>query len=165
MKKLRYDRLILVMIILILVMGIILYMYVNKYHCYEYKEKVHTYICTYRQDEKVYSFELKAFQVNNDYYVSLNDLYNVMVILDDDTHVYIQENKHMMVYELSSVTYYFNYGQDKIVYNNDCIKLEDYNSHIYISHKNVYVNVFFIEKLLFKNEKKIKFQNETAIIE
>lgn len=165
MKKLRYDRVMLVVTIFIFIIGIILYMYMNMSHYYEYKDNIKTYVGTYRQDGKIYTFDLKAFQVKDDNYISLNDLYNVMIILDNDINVYIQENKHVMVYELSDITYYFNYGQDTIVYNNDCIKLEDYNSHIYISHKNIYLNVFFVEKLLFKNEKKIKFQNETAIIE
>lgn len=165
MKKLRYDRIIFIVIIFMIILGMGLYLYMNRNHYHEYDGDIKTYTCTYRQDEKVYAFDLKVFQIQNDYYVSLNDLYNMIVILDKDAHVYIDENKHMMVYELSDITYYFNYGQDRIVYNNDCIKLDDYNSHIYISHKNVYLNVFFIEKLLLNNEKKIKFQNETAIIQ
>lgn len=165
MKKLRYKRIIFVVGICILMMTIVLYMYRHRNHFYEYNGDIKIYTCTYRQDNKVYSFDLKAFQIKNNYYVSLNDLYNMIVILDKDAHVYLQTNKHIMVYELKQITYYFNYGQDKIVYNNDCIKLKDYNYHIYISHKNVYINVFFVEKLLFNHEKSIKFHNETATIQ
>lgn len=165
MKKLRYDRLVLISIMLLLIVIMIAYLCINKNQYYEYNGDIQTYTCTYRQDSKTYSFDLKAFQIKKDYYISLNDLYNMIVILDKNAHVYIHENKHIMVYELRQKTYYFKYGQDKIIYNNDCINLRDYDDHIYISHKNVYLNVCFIEKLLLNNEKKIKIKKENAIIE
>jgi len=165
MKRIRYNRVVFVIVVLITIVSLLLYLYYHQNYFYEYDGDIQTYVCSYQQDKKIYTFDLKGFQIDEENYVSLNDLYNVIVIMDEKAHVYMQVHKHMMVYELSDITYYFHYGQDRIVYNNDCIKLKDYDSHIYISHKNVYINVFFIEKLLFNNEKKIKFQNENAIIE
>ena len=66
---------------------------------------------------------------------------------------------------MSEGNYLFDYGQNKIVYNNECIELKDENEYIYISHKNYYINVSFIEKTVLKNDKKIKFKNKNAIIQ
>ena len=44
-------------------------------------------------------------------------------------------------------------------------ELKDENEYIYISHKNYYINVSFIEKTVLKNDKKIKFKNKNAIIQ
>ncbi|MCI9094097.1 MAG: hypothetical protein HFF36_10010 [Coprobacillus sp.] len=165
MKKIRYNRVVLVSIFILLIIIMIFYLYLNRNQYYEYDGDIQTIPCTYRQNSKIYSFDLKIFQLEDDYYISLNDLYNMIVILDKNAHVYIHENKHVMVYELTNKTYYFKYGQDKIIYNNDCIHLKDYHTHIYISHKNVYMNVSLIEKLLLNNEKKIKIKKENAIIE
>ena len=165
MKKIRVDRVLIVCFVFVIVLVIMVYLFLNRSHYYEYQDDITTYVGVYRQDEKIYTFDLKAFQKDNHYYVSLNDFYNVMIVIDKNTHVYLHESKHMLVYVLKNKTYYFNYGQDKIVYDDECLDMEDYHSHIYISRKNVYINVFFIEKLFFNNKKSIKFENKNAIIE
>lgn len=53
--------------------------------------------------------------------------------------------------------------ENEIKYENDCININENGSHIYISHKNIYLSVYFIEKILLKNEKKIKIENKNAI--
>ena len=63
-----------------------------------------------------------------------------------------------------SPAYYIDFGRDEIKYNDDCINVEKNNEHIYISHKNIYLSVYFIEKILLKNEKNIKIENKNAII-
>lgn len=98
-------------------------------------------------------------------YLSLNDMYNMVLILDKNTKVYVDEQKHTLTYQMSEGNYLFDYGQNKIVYNNECIELKDENEYIYISHKNYYINVSFIEKTVLKNDKKIKFKNKNAIIQ
>ena len=160
MKKIRVDRVLIVCFVFVIVLFIMVYLFMNRSHYYEYQDEIKTYFVVYMQHEKIYTF-----QKENQYYVSLNDFYNVMIVIDKNTHVYLHENKHMLVYVLKNKTYYFNYGQDKIVYDDECLDMEDYHSHIYISRKNVYVNVFFIEKLFFNNKKSIKFENKNAIIE
>lgn len=164
-KKLRYDRVVIVGIICVILVGIFVYLMCHRKQVYIYSGDIETYIGTYRQDDKVYTFDLKAFIENDVYYVSLNDMYNMMIILDKETKVYIDQNKHVLTYQLSDINYYFDYGQDEIVYNNDCIDLKNKNTHIYIYHKNVYIPVYYIEKLLLNNEKKIKIENKNAIIE
>lgn len=163
-KKIRYDRFIVVGIIFMIFLIIFIYMYMHTYHFDEYNGDIETYVASYRQDDKVYTFDLKAFYKDDTYYVSLNDMYNMIVILDPNTHVYLDQNKHTLTYEMSDVLYRFDYGHGKIVYNNECIDLRNNGGYIYISHKNVYISVFFIEKLLLKNEKSIKFENKNAII-
>lgn len=164
-KRIRYDRIIIVGIIFCLLIGIMIYLMMHKTHYYEYSGNIETYTGVYRQDDKVYTFDLKAFIENDVYYVSLNDMYNMVLILDQKTNVYIDQNKHTLTYQLSDISYHFDYGQDKIVYNNDCINLKNKDTHIYIYHKNVYISVYYIEKLLLNNEKKVKFENKNAIIE
>lgn len=164
-KRIRYDRIIIVGIIFCLLIGVMIYLMMHKTHYYEYSGNIETYTGVYRQDDKVYTFDLKAFIENDVYYVSLNDMYNMVLILDQKTNVYIDQNKHTLTYQLSDISYHFDYGQDKIVYNNDCINLKNKDTHIYIYHKNVYISVYYIEKLLLNNEKKVKFENKNAIIE
>ena len=164
-KKIRYDRIILVGCIFCFVVGILIYLGMHRKHYYQYSGDIETYVGVYRQDDKVYTFDLKAFVENDMYYVSLNDMYNMMLILDDQAHVYIDQNKHTLTYQLSEMTYHFDYGQDKIVYNNDCINLKGKDTHIYIYHKNIYISVYYIEKLLLTDGQKIKFENKNAIIQ
>lgn len=105
MKKLRKDRVIMICIIFILLIFMMIYMMSCMGKEYEYQGDIQTYPCTYRQDDKIYAFDLKSFEFNQQRYVSLNDIYNIMLILDKNTHVYINQNKHIMVYELSHMTY------------------------------------------------------------
>lgn len=163
-KRIRYDRLILVIGFILFFMIIVVYMGMHRNHYYEYDGEIETYVGTYQQDDKIYTFDLKVFQKDKQYYISLNDMYNMIIILDKNTKVYFNQNKHTLTYQMADMTYYFDYGQDKIVYNNVCINLKNEGTHIYISHKNIYISVSFIEKLLLKNEKKIKFENKNAII-
>ncbi|WP_050638317.1 hypothetical protein [Candidatus Stoquefichus sp. SB1] len=163
-KKIRYDRLMIVGLVCILVISIFIYMLTQRKQEHVYSGNIETYIGTYRQNDKVYTFDLKAFIENDQYYISLNDMYNMMIILDEKSKVFINQNKHVLTYQLSQIDYHFDYGHDKIVYNNDCIDLNKKNDHIYIYHKNVYISVYYIEKLLLNNEKKIKFENKNAII-
>ena len=123
-----------------------------------------TYIGTYHKDEKIYTFDFKGFQKDNQYYLSLNDLYNWFVIQDQNAKVYVDYGKHTMVYQLHDVTYYIDFGRDEIRYNGNCINVSKNNQHIYISHKNIYLSVYYIEKILLKNENQIKIENKTAII-
>lgn len=164
MKKLRKDRVIIVCLIFICFVLITIYIISCIGREHKYQGDIQTYTCTYRQDDKIYAFDLKSFEINQQRYVSLNDIYNIMLILDQKTHVYINQNKHIMVYELSHITYFFHYKKDKITYENKVIEMKNYDSHIYISHKNIYINIFFVEKMLFNNEKIIKFKNKNAII-
>ena len=53
----------------------IFYLYLNRNQYYEYDGDIQTIPCTYRQNSKIYSFDLKIFQLEDDYYISLNDLY------------------------------------------------------------------------------------------
>jgi len=130
----------------------------------QYHGDIETYACTYQQDDKIYAFDLKGFVYKEKQYVSLNDIYNVMEIIDKNTKVYLDQNRYRMVYKLSDKTYFFHYRKDLITCNNTSIDVKNYDSHIYISHKNVYINIFFVEKLLLNNEKSIKFKNKNAII-
>lgn len=164
MKKLRYQRVILVGAMILLIMSLLIYMYFQRSHSYEYHGTVTTYIGTYRQDEKIYTFDLKGFQIDEQYYLSLNDLYNWFVIQNEKTKVYVDYGKHTMVYQFEDEVYYIDFGRDEIKYNNDCIKTKENNQHIYVSNKNIYLSVYFIEKILLKNEKKIEFKNKNAII-
>ena len=164
-RKIRYDRVLIVSIVFILMISIGIYLSIHKTKYYEYSGNIETYVGVYRQDDKIYTFDLKAFIENDQYYISLNDMYNMIIILDKDASVYMNEQKHTLTYQLSDMDYNFDYGHDKIVYNNDCINLKEKDSHIYIYHKNVYISVYYIEKLLLNNEKSIKFENKNAIIE
>lgn len=163
MKRLRYDRVISVIIVgLLLICGI--YLMFHRASVKEYQGNVETYSAVYRQDDKVYSFDLKGFQKDHKTYFSLNDIYNVIVILDDQSHVYVDTKRHVFVYDTSQGEYRFDYGYQQIVYNNKCVELSDSNDYIYVLNKNYYLNVEFIEKILFNNEKKIKIENKNAII-
>lgn len=164
MKKLRYDRILLVVsMILIVLVSFFLFSQMSRDRVYE--GQIQTMTATYRQNSKIYSFELKVFEEDGQNYISLNDIYNVISIIDRGSHVYLDENRHVMIYELKKGKYNFYYGKDKIVYNNISIDTQKYNSHIYISHKNVYINVYFIEKYLLNSQKKIKIKNKTATIQ
>ncbi len=163
MKRLRYKRVVGVGIITLVLIFIMFYLFMNKNQFYEYSGTIETYVCSYRQDDKVYTFDLKGFKEEK-MYVSLNDMYNMIVILDKNAHVYIDKHRHTMVCEMNDKIYYFDYGQDEISYDDKSIDMSDYQSHIYISHKNVYIRVDFIEKILLNNKKKISFKNKTAII-
>ena len=77
---------------------------------------------------------------------------------------YVDYGKHTMVYQLHDVTYHIDFGRDEIRYNGNCINVSKNNQHIYISHKNIYLSVYYIEKILLKNENQIKIENKTAII-
>ncbi len=164
MKKLRYERVLLVGVILCLLIGTIGYMYCHRSRYYEYQGAMTTYIGTYHKDEKIYTFDFKGFQKDNQYYLSLNDLYNWFVIQDQNAKVYVDYGKHTMVYQLHDVTYHIDFGRDEIRYNGNCINVSKNNQHIYISHKNIYISVYYIEKILLKNENQIKIENKTAII-
>ncbi|MEG0367886.1 MAG: hypothetical protein RR585_13685 [Coprobacillus sp.] len=164
-RKLKYKRVIMVSIIFVFIIIIVIYMYMNRRHDYEYTGAIQTYTASYRQDDKVYTFDLKAFEKAGIQYVSLNDMYNMVVILDKNTKVYLNYNQHVMTYELTNQTYLFDYGHDKIVYNNKCIEFNNKDEHIYVSHKNIYISVFLTEKLLLNNEKKLTFENKNAIIQ
>lgn len=164
-KKLRVKRVLSVAILCLLSITIIIYMIMNINHIEEYQGDIKTYVASYRQDDKVYTFDLKTIYQDDIYYVSLNDMYNMIVIIDETAHVYLNQNKHVLTYVMSDISYQFDYGKGKIVYNNECIDLRKNDEHIYISHKNIYISVYFVEKLLLKNEKKIKFENKNAIIQ
>lgn len=165
MKRLRYKRVVIVSVGFCLIVMILLYMFFHRNRFYEYEGKIDTYVATYRQDNKLYTFDLKGFQKDEKMYLSLNDMYNMVLILDKNTKVYVDEQKHTLTYQMSEGNYLFDYGQNKIVYNNECVELKDENEYIYISHKNYYINVSFIEKTVLKNDKKIKFKNKNAIIQ
>lgn len=162
--KLRYTRVIGLIVIIVVMVFVGLYLYVNRSVIYEYQGDIQSYVCSYRQDDLVYTFDLKAFE-EDDMYVSMNDMYNMMVILDPQTRVYTNYQKHTMVYVLSDETYYFDFGHDEISYDDQCIDVTHDQSHIYVCDKNIYMNVNFVEKLLFKEQLKIKFKNKNAIIE
>ena len=162
--KLRYKRVVLVVMIGCLLIGIVSYLFLNRCHYYEYDGTIDTYIGSYQKDQKIYTFDLKGFEVGEKVYLSLNDLYNWVVIEDEDAQVYVDYQKHTMVYQLSDTTYYIDFGRDEIKYNDDCINVEKNNENIYIYHKNIYLSVYFIEKILLKNEKNIKIENKNAII-
>lgn len=164
MKKLRYKRVILVIMIFVLFVSIVGYMYLQRSQYFEYKGPITTFTTTYQQDEKIYMFDLKGFQKDEQYYLSLNDLYNWFVIQDSKNKVYVDYGKHTMVYQLDNEVYYIDFGRDEIKYKDDCININKNGSHIYISHKNIYLSVYFIEKILLKNEKKIEIENKNAII-
>lgn len=164
MKKLRYKRVILVIMIFVLFVSIVGYMYLQRSRYFEYNGTITTYTTTYQQDEKIYIFDLKGFFKDEQYYLSLNDLYNWFVIQDSENKVYVDYGKHTMVYQLNDEVYYIDFGRDEIKYKNDCININENGSHIYISHKNIYLSVYFIEKILLKNDKKIKIENKNAII-
>ena len=163
--KIRYDRLITVGVIVSIIIGLFIYLMSHKVHDEEYNGKIETYVASYRQNDKIYTFDLKAFQKDDIWYASLNDMYNMVVIMDKNARVYIDQNKHTLTYQLSDSDYHFDYGRGRIVYNNDSIDLRKNSHDIYISHKNVYVSVYFIEKIVLKNEKKINLKNKNAIIE
>ena len=164
MKKLRYKRDILEIMIFVLFVSMAGYMYLQRSRYFEYNGTITTYTTTYQQDEKIYIFDLKGFFKDEQYYLSLNDLYNWFVIQDSKNKVYVDYGKHTMVYQLNDEVYYIDFGRDEIKYKNDCININENGSHIYISHKNIYLSVYFIEKILLKNEKKIEIENKNAII-
>jgi len=137
----------------------------NRSQVHEYDGDIQTYVGTYQQDEKIYTFDLKVFEYQGEYYLSLNDMYNMIVILDEKTRVYLDYDKHTMTYQMSDRTYYFDYGHDKITYDKECIDLKKNKTHIYLSHKNIYLSVSFIEKILLNNQKSIQFENANAIIQ
>ncbi len=163
-RRLKYKRVVGVISLLSIMVVIIVFMATQVKHDYEYTGKVMTYDASYQQDDKVYSFLLKSFTKDKIKYVCLNDIYNIMKILDHNVRAYIDYQAHTMTYELSDKKYVFDYGHDKIVYNNKCIEFENKDEHIYVSHKNIYISVFQTEKLLLNNEKKLKFDNKNAII-
>ena len=163
MKRFRYDRLLWVIGIAIVIICMI-YLLFHQVNIRQYNGNIDTYSATYRENGKIYSFDLKGFTKENKTYFSLNDIYNVIVIMDDKTHVYLDEKRHVFVIQTSDEKYTFDYGYHKIVYNNKCVELKDKNDYIYIFNKNCYLNVEFIENILFHNEKKIKIENKNAII-
>lgn len=163
-KKLRYRRVALCLFVLLGLFIIGIYMFFQRNHEYVYQGAVQTYTAIYHQDEKTYTFDLKGFVQADKSYLSLNDIYNVMLVIEPQTQVYLETSKHLMTYHINQKNYYFDYGQDTIKYDDQCIDVGKYGEHIYISHKNVYISVYFIEKILFKNEKKIKLENKNAII-
>lgn len=164
-KKLNYRRVSCVIVIIVLLIGIILYLLSQMSHVKEYTGYIETYQTTYIDNDKIYSFDLKSLSENDKQYISLNDMYNMMVILDKDAKVYMDENKDMMRCEFKHNIMDVYYGKNKIVYNNNCVESKDYDNKIYVSHKNIYISVFLTEKLVLNNEKELKFENKTAIIE
>ncbi len=165
MKKLKYKRVIYVSMIVLCLISMSIYLFINRSHIHEYNGNIKTYVGTYRQDNKVYTFDLKGFYAHDQYYVSLNDMYNVVVIMDKEATVFLHPDKHLLKYKMRDGEYCFDYGYHKIVYNNDCIDLKKNRDYIYVSHKNIYISVSLIEKIILKNEKKIKIEDANAIIE
>ncbi|MEG0276521.1 MAG: hypothetical protein RR630_05790 [Coprobacillus sp.] len=164
MKRLNYRKVVFVCGLSIFIVCIVIYMIGQMNHIYNYDQDIAVYKVTYKNDEKIYNFDLKSFEENDIRYVSLNDMYNMMVIMDKDAKVYMDENRHLMKCEFSQNVLDISYAKDEIVYNNNCVEFENNDEHIYVSHKNIYISVFLTEKIVLNNEKKMKFENKTAII-
>lgn len=164
-KKLNYRRVIFVTVFVVLLIGIVFYLVSQMNHVEEYSGEIEIYQATYKSKDKIYSFELKALSEDDKRYVSLNDMYNMMVIFDKNAKVYMDENKDLMRCQFLDNQIDVYYGKNEIVYNNNCVESKDNDNKIYVSHKNVYISVFLTEKLILNNEKKIKFENKTAIIQ
>ncbi len=165
MKKLRYGRVLFAIIMMSVMIVLFVFLIMNSSHVYEYDGDIETYVGTYQQDDKIYTFDLKGFELGEEMYLSLNDMYNVIVIIDPETKVYLDYDKHTMTYQLSDKSYYFDFGHDCIMTEDGRIDLKKYETHIYLSSKNIYLSVSFIEKILFDNEKSIRFENANAIIQ
>lgn len=165
MKKLRYNRVMIVSIVLIILIGIGIYLWMNMNHYYDYQGDIQKRTCTYTHNNKIYSFDLNTFQDDGHDYVSLNDMYNMIFILDSKTKVYIDENKHILVYKMSDDTYYFRYGHDQIISDRLTINVNENKTHLYRKDGHIYIDCFYIEDIFFNHKKKITFQNEKAIIQ
>jgi len=131
---------------------------------YEYQGDIQTLVCVLRYQGKIYTFDLQSFY-NNQYYISLNDMYPILKSIDQNVSMYHNHKDDSIVYNIKNETYQFEYSKDKIKQGKQYLYYPKNNFHIYISHKNVYVNVFFIEKMLINYQKIVKIQNKTAIIE
>ena len=67
MKKLRYKRVILVIMIFVLFVSMAGYMYLQRSRDFEYNGTITTYTTTYQQDEKIYIVDLKGFFKDEQY--------------------------------------------------------------------------------------------------
>ena len=114
---------------------------------YEYQGDIQTLGCVLRYQGKIYTFDL------------------VLKSIDQNVSMYHNHKDDSIVYNIKNETYQFEYSKDKIKQGKQYLYYPKNNFHIYISHKNVYVNVFFIEKMLINYQKIVKIQNKTAIIE
>ena len=65
------------------------------------------------------------------WYASLNDMYNMVVIMDKNARVYIDQNKHTLTYQLSDSDYHFDYGRGRIVYTVSYTHLDVYKRQIH----------------------------------
>lgn len=132
--------------------------------CYLYQGNIDTYIGCYCYDYKVYTFDWNGFHKDGELYLSVNDLCLMLMSFDMNYGLYHDWDKEVMIYQSHQMTCYLDYFHQEIRYNQYCIQLQKYKKYIYISHKNVYMNVSFIENILFNSEKKIEIQNKNAII-
>ena len=78
--KIRYDRLITVGVIVSIIIGLFIYLMSHKVHDEEYNGKIETYVASYRQNDKIYTFDLKAFQKDDIWYASLKDVYKRQIL-------------------------------------------------------------------------------------
>ena len=88
MKRLRYDRLMIVLIGFLGLSIFMIYLFSHMSHIYDYQGDIQTLTCTYQQDDKLYLFQLKTFKEKDVRYISLNDMYNVMIVFDKDEGLY-----------------------------------------------------------------------------
>ncbi len=121
--------------------------------CFYQPLDIHEYVLSYRQDGFVYTLTIKGF-IQDDLYLSLNDMYQLFYIIDSYTYVYMY--KDQMIYHYQN--------QEYVIYKN-YIKLSSvtYPVDILYDKKNIYLDQKSIEKLFFAYSKKI-IQNENVII-
>lgn len=163
MKQIKYKNVMIVLAgitVLILVLILCFSIHDDNYH-----GNVNTYVASYRENGKVYTFDVKGFHDGNDMYLSLNDMYNMIVILDKRAKVYIHVDNHTMVYEMYDEKYYFDYGHHKIICPYGVYYFNRNNKHIYVSDKNIYIPVCYIEKILLQDTRRINIENANVIIE
>ncbi|MEG0367226.1 MAG: hypothetical protein RR585_10345 [Coprobacillus sp.] len=164
-SKLNYQKVIFVVGLVTIIICICIYMLTQMNHIHSYNDDIEVYKATYKTTDKEYHFDLKSFEDNDIRYISLNDMYNMMVIMDKNAKVYMDENMDVMRCQFNDNKLDVYYAKNKIVYNNNCVEFENNDENIYVSHKNVYISVLLTEKIVLNNEKKVKFENKTAIIE
>lgn len=122
--------------------------------------QVQNKITVMRHEGKVYMFDMKVI---DDEYISVGDLYQLLLVLDDLTTYTYSYDQQLFIYDYEQHRYVFDYSHKKLIV--DCEMIDMSLEKMYFVEKNIYFPKKYIENVLLKGKMKIKFENKNAIIE
>lgn len=159
-RKLKKDRIIILGILLCIFISLFFYIYQHMNHIHEYPNNIKTFTGCFSYQEKIYTFDVKSFVYEDNVYLSLNDMYNVIFILEPDSTVYRNTKNNELTYIIKNKKLCFDYGHGIIINNQEQINLRNENMDIFLNKKNVYIPKQYVEKLLLKGKYKVIFKEK-----